>query len=59
MPRAKFPEAEKRLFNRVFVCQKCSSKIRADTSKIKMNRIKCRNCKSKELRPIHKEHKGV
>jgi ribosomal protein L40E len=59
MPRVKFPEAEKRLFTRVFICQQCGSKIRTDAIKVKMKKVKCRNCKSKELRAIHKEHKGV
>ena len=59
MPRAKFPEAEARLFNRVFICHDCGSKLRADAIKVKLKKVKCRNCKSKHLRPIHKEHKGV
>jgi len=57
MPKHKFPEAEKRLFHRVFVCMKCGAKLRGDLIKIRAGKTKCRHCKSKSLRPIHKEHK--
>ncbi|RLJ10336.1 MAG: 50S ribosomal protein L40e [Candidatus Aenigmatarchaeota archaeon] len=54
----KFPEAEKRLFDRVFICMKCGSKNRADLSKVRTGKVKCRRCKSKRLRPIKKERKA-
>jgi len=57
MPKQKFPEAEMRLFHRVFVCQKCGAKIRTDLIKVKSGKAKCRKCKSKQLRAIHKEMK--
>ena len=57
MPKLKFPEAEQRLFHRVFICMKCGSKIRGDLAKVRAGKVKCRNCKSKHLRAIHKEHK--
>lgn len=57
MGKAKFPEAEARLFHRVFVCMKCGAKIRADFLKIKAGKVKCRKCKAKQLRAIHKEIK--
>ena len=57
MPKSKFPEVEKRIFHRVFVCMKCGKKIRADLPKVRAGKIKCRGCKSKNLRQIHKEHK--
>jgi ribosomal protein L40E len=57
MPKHRFPEAEQRLFHRVFVCMKCGAKIRSDLIKVRSGKIKCRKCKSKRLRPIHKEHK--
>lgn len=53
----KFPEAEKRLFDRVFVCLKCKSKIRGDPLKVRAGKIKCRKCKSNKLRPIRKGQK--
>ncbi|MBI4173233.1 MAG: 50S ribosomal protein L40e [Candidatus Aenigmarchaeota archaeon] len=57
MVRQRFPEAEARLFNRVFICMKCGSRIRADAIKVKAKKIKCRHCKSSQLRAIHKEQK--
>ena len=42
MGKQKFPEAEARLFTRVFVCMACGAKIRADYSKIKAGKVKCR-----------------
>jgi len=59
MAKVKFPEAEARLFHRVFVCMNCGAKIRADPTKVKENKVKCRKCKRKELRAIHKERKTV
>jgi ribosomal protein L40E len=57
MPKHRFPEAEERMFHRVFVCMKCGAKNRGDLLKVKAGKVKCRKCKSKRLRPIHKEHK--
>ncbi|NOX71539.1 MAG: 50S ribosomal protein L40e [Candidatus Micrarchaeota archaeon] len=54
---AKFPEAADRLFNRVFICMKCGAKMRADGMKVRDGKIKCRKCRSKQLRPIHKDKK--
>ncbi|MBD3155678.1 MAG: 50S ribosomal protein L40e [Candidatus Aenigmarchaeota archaeon] len=51
------PEATKRLFDRVFVCKKCKSKIRTDYSRVREKKIKCRKCGSKSLRPKKKERK--
>jgi len=50
-------EAKKRLFDRVFVCMRCKSKIRADGFKVRAGRIKCRKCGSNALRPKSKESK--
>ena len=57
MGKQKFPEAEKRLFLRVFVCMNCGAKIRADFPKIRAGKVKCRKCRSKQLRAIHKDRK--
>ena len=51
---AKFPEAIARLFQGVFVCKKCKTKIRAPISKVLRGKISCRRCKGKSLRPIKK-----
>lgn len=57
MPKQRFPEAEDRLFKRVFICMKCGARTRADLIKVRAGKIKCRKCKRKQLRPIKKEHK--
>ena len=56
MAKGKFPEAENRLFHRMFVCMSCGAKIKADNIKVRAGKVKCRKCKAKRLRPI-KKHK--
>ena len=58
MPKQKFPEAENRLFNRVFICMKCGVKNKGDLIKVRQGKIKCRKCKCKRLRQIHKDKKA-
>jgi ribosomal protein L40E len=58
MAKQRFPEAEERLFQRVFVCMKCGAKMRSDYMKVRAGKVKCRHCKAKQLRPVHKEHKA-
>jgi ribosomal protein L40E len=58
MPKQRFPEAEQRLFHRVFVCMKCGAKIRSDILKVRDGKVKCRQCKAKHLRQKHKDHKA-
>ncbi|MBI2546872.1 MAG: hypothetical protein HYW23_00295 [Candidatus Aenigmarchaeota archaeon] len=48
------PEAMGRLYNRVYVCKVCSSKIRADPTKVRHGKVKCRSCRSTMLRPKRK-----
>lgn len=57
MAKQRFPEAENRLFHRVFICMKCGAKLRSDLIKVRDKKVKCRKCKAKQLRPIHKDHK--
>jgi ribosomal protein L40E len=57
MVKQKFPEAESRLFHRVFICMNCGARLRADIAKVREGKVKCRKCKRKKLRPIHREHK--
>ncbi len=52
---AKVPEAEARIFHNVFVCKKCKSKIRAPVLKVAEQKVKCRKCGSKALRPKRKK----
>ena len=56
MGKGRFPEAENRLFHRIFVCMDCGAKIKADTIKIRAGKVKCRKCRGKNLRAV-KKHK--
>lgn len=58
MAKQKFPEAEERIFNRVFICMKCGTKNRADPLKVRNKKVKCRRCKRKVLRKKHREQKS-
>jgi ribosomal protein L40E len=51
MVRKTFPEAVARLYQRVFVCRVCKSKMRADPAKVRGGKVKCRKCGSRSLRP--------
>jgi ribosomal protein L40E len=54
MVKKSFPEVTARIYTRVYVCRVCKSKIRADATKVKAGKVKCRKCGSKSLRPKHK-----
>ena len=58
MVKERFPEAEARLFHRVFICMHCGAKMRADLIKVRQGKVKCRKCKRKELRPVKKGQKS-
>ncbi|MEM1684250.1 MAG: hypothetical protein QW038_00985 [Nanopusillaceae archaeon] len=49
------PEVKLRKFERIFICRKCKSRIRADPVKVKLGKVKCRKCKSRDLRPKKSE----
>jgi len=57
MPKTKVEAVTKRLYDRVYVCMRCNSKIRADSKKVKEGKVKCRKCFSKDLRLKSKERK--
>lgn len=57
MAKQKFPEADNRIFQRVFICMKCGARMRTDLIKVRDGKARCRKCKRKQLRPIKKEHK--
>ena len=57
MPKHRFPEAEKRIFHRVFICMTCGAKNRGDLIKVRAGKVKCRHCRSKNLRKVHKDRK--
>ena len=46
-----------RLYDRVYVCRVCKSKLRAAIERVKEGKIKCRRCGSKALRPKSREAK--
>lgn len=58
MPKARAPATVKRVYERVFVCMKCNAKIKSDVLRVKAKKVKCRKCKSKELRPKKKDRKA-
>ena len=49
---AKFPEANARLFQDMFVCKKCKTKFRAQRMKVLQEKVSCRSCKSRALRVV-------
>jgi hypothetical protein len=51
----KFPEAEARKIRNIFVCKKCSTKVRGQNIKILQGTVKCRHCKGKKFRAIRKK----
>ena len=52
---AKFEEANARLFQNIFVCKRCKSKIRAPTLKVLAGKVSCRKCSGKALRVKRKK----
>ncbi len=50
MVKKSYPEAVKRLFHNMFVCRVCKHKMRADSAKVRLGKIKCRHCGSRALR---------
>lgn len=52
---AKIPAAMDRIFKNVFVCKRCSTKIRSEARKIIEGKVRCRKCKGKAFRPISKK----
>jgi formylmethanofuran dehydrogenase subunit E len=51
----KFKEAQARKFTNMFVCKKCSTKIRTQNVKIIQGKVKCRRCQSKKFRAVRKK----
>jgi len=51
----KIPAAQKRMFHDVFVCKKCSKKIRSQSVRVVTGKVKCPRCGSRALRPIRKK----
>jgi ribosomal protein L40E len=57
MAKHKFPEAEQRIFQRVFICMNCGARVRADLAKVRSGKVKCRKCRRRQLRPVRKDKK--
>jgi len=51
----KFPEAQARKFRNIFICKKCSTKIRTQSMKVIQGKVKCRSCQSKKFRAVRKK----
>ena len=49
-----FPETLARLYNRVYVCRVCKTKMRAEPSRVRAGKVKCKKCGSRALRPKHR-----
>ena len=52
---AKFPEAEARKIQNLFVCRRCKSKIRATSMRVLGGKVRCRKCSGTALRPVRKK----
>jgi len=52
---AKVAAAQSRLFKNIFVCKKCSTKIRTDSRKVLTGKVRCRKCGGKAFRPKKKK----
>lgn len=51
---AKFPEATARMFQNVFICRKCKTKLRVNPQKVLRKEVKCRNCQGRVFRAAKK-----
>jgi len=51
----KFPEGQARKYRNIFICKKCSTKIRTESMKIIQGKVKCRRCQSKKFRSVRKK----
>jgi len=51
MVKKVFPETLARLYNRVFVCRVCKTKMKAEPSRVRAGKVKCKKCGSSALRP--------
>ncbi|MFH1424077.1 MAG: 50S ribosomal protein L40e [archaeon] len=53
---ARFPEADARLFNDMYICMKCNARNRIDKRRIRLGKGSCRTCGSDALRPKRRDH---
>jgi len=52
---AKFPEADARLFKRVFVCRNCKNKTKTSNLKVLAGKVTCAKCGGHAFRPLRKK----
>jgi len=52
---AKFPEANVRKFQDIFICKRCKSKMRVPNRKVLAGKVSCRSCDYKYLRVKRKK----
>ena len=51
----KFPEAQARILDNIFVCKDCKTKNRTTNLRVLNGSVRCRKCHSKALRPARKK----
>ena len=51
----RFPEAQARLFRNKFACKKCKSVRKANNAAVIEQKVGCKRCGSKALRPLRKK----
>ena len=49
-------DQDARIFDNVYICQKCNAKNRVDRRRIRLNKAKCRECGYTRLRAKRREH---
>jgi ribosomal protein L40E len=52
---AKIAAAHHRTFTNIFICKRCSAKIKAQPKKIAEGKIRCRKCKGNVFRTKRKK----
>ncbi len=53
----KIPAAQRRLFKNVFICKRCSHKMRTDPIRIVQKQVACRACGGRIFRPVKAKKK--
>ncbi|MDD5416915.1 MAG: 50S ribosomal protein L40e [Candidatus Aenigmarchaeota archaeon] len=57
MGKVRAPATVRRVYERMFICMRCNSKLRSDTLRVKAGKVKCRKCGYKHLRAKKKDRK--
>lgn len=47
--------AQNRLFRNIFICKVCKHRMRMEPLKVMAGKVKCRKCKSNDLRVVRKK----